>query len=159
MRIYTSYFYQLRFFKPYMIPISTACGDPSWFHNGSKDKSVVFLDKNRVINGLRILPLVPDNTCSNLCKGTSNCSTSDPKTCAFLNNYYEQLKRIDYQEFMENLEEHISLVCKRFGITENPIVVIMVHEAFTNDCSERVVIQRWFADNGLKVVELDPKIY
>lgn len=34
MKIYTSYFYQIRFFKPNMIPLSTAKYDPSWFHKG-----------------------------------------------------------------------------------------------------------------------------
>ena len=28
----TSYFYQIRFFRPDMIPLSTARFDPSWYH-------------------------------------------------------------------------------------------------------------------------------
>lgn len=32
MKIYTSYFYMVRFMKPYMIPLSTAKFDPAWFH-------------------------------------------------------------------------------------------------------------------------------
>lgn len=32
MKILISYFYQIRFFKPNMIPLSTAAFDPKWFH-------------------------------------------------------------------------------------------------------------------------------
>ena len=32
MKIMTSYFYAIRFFKPNMIPISTAKWDPKWYH-------------------------------------------------------------------------------------------------------------------------------
>lgn len=156
MEIYTSYFYQLRFFKPYMIPLSTACSDPMWYHNGTRDKGVVFQDKRGVINGLRILPLVPDDTCSNLCRGKDNCEGADPESCAFLHNYYKQLQNINFDDFMSNLESHVSKVCAVTGINREPIIVIMVHEALTNPCSERVIIQRWFADNGIKVEELTP---
>ena len=31
MKIYTSYFYQIRNFKPNMIPVSTAISDPFWY--------------------------------------------------------------------------------------------------------------------------------
>lgn len=32
MKILTSYFYQIRNFKPYQIPLSTAISDPAWYH-------------------------------------------------------------------------------------------------------------------------------
>ncbi len=159
MKIFTSYFYQLRFFKPYMIPLSTAVGDPFWYHKNTKNNDVVFLDKNHVVNGLRILPLVPDSTCSNLCKGRDNCAGADPSVCSFLSSYYKQLKDIDYRDFMRNLDSHVSTVCNKLKIDVEPFAVIMVHEAVTNPCSERVIIQRWFADNGLAVSELNPKEY
>lgn len=159
MKIFTSYFYQVRFFKYYMIPLSTALGDPLWYHNSSNDNNVVFYDNNSVVNGLRLLPLVPNKTCSNLCRGMENCSTGNPDECAFLKNYYEQLKNINFQEFMKNLESHINKVCDMCYINREPIVVILVHEAATNPCSERVVIQRWFKDNGLPITELNPKEY
>lgn len=156
MKIYTSYFYQLRFFKPNMIPLSTALGDPLWFHNNTKNKDIIFLDRNGVINGLRILPLVPDSTCSNLCKGREGCKKLGSTQCDFLSNYHAQLSKINFAEFMKNLESHISTVCKLFKIDDEPIVVILVHEAMTNPCSERVIIQKWFAENGMCVTELNP---
>ena len=72
MKFYTSYFYQIRNFTPNMIPLSTACGDPLWFHKGM-DNSYTFFDKNGVINGLRAEMLHPDNSCSGLCEGMA-CS-------------------------------------------------------------------------------------
>ena len=63
MKFYTSYFYQIRNFTPNMIPLSTACGDPLWFHKGM-DNGYTFFDKNGVINGLRAEMLHPDNSCS-----------------------------------------------------------------------------------------------
>lgn len=159
MKIFTSYFYQVRFFKPNMIPLSTAVWDPAWYHNGFKDNSSIFIDKNNVINGLRVLPLVPDETCSNLCHGRENCKDSDPITCSFLDAYHKQLQKINYYEFLGKLESHVSYLCNRFNISGEPFAVIMFHEALTNPCSERIVVQKWFAENGLEVTELNPKEY
>lgn len=159
MKIFTSYFYQIRFFKSYMIPLSTACSDPRWYHDGCGNKDIVFYDKNNVINGLRILPLVPDSTCSNLCRGREYCDTVEPSSCAFLQAYYKQLQSIDFTKFMDSLTEHISSVCKMAWIDVEPFVVFIVHEAINNPCSERSIIQRWFADNGVIVEELNPKDY
>lgn len=156
MKIYTSYFYQLRFFKPYMIPLSTALGDPFWYHD-KRGNSYVFTDKNSVINGLRILPLVPDSNCSNLCKGREGCDRVGQGECDFLDKYYCQLSNIDFADFMSNLEKHISTICSRYGIQHEPVVALMVHEAANNLCSERIPIQRWFADNGVIIEELNPK--
>ena len=33
MKIRLSYFYQIRFFKKNMIPMSTALSDPEWYHD------------------------------------------------------------------------------------------------------------------------------
>ena len=48
MKILTSYFYQIRNFKPYQIPLSTAISDPAWYHPKNGD---YYVDKNGVING------------------------------------------------------------------------------------------------------------
>ncbi len=82
LEIATSYFYQIRFFKPSMIPVSTAVFDPKWYHN-FKGQDHVFIDKRGVVNGLRIKSLMPDYTCNNLCRGFETCPTKDPGTCDF----------------------------------------------------------------------------
>ena len=72
MKIYTSYFYKIRFFKPNMIPISTAMWDPKWYHANQKQDHW-FVDKNGVINGLRASVFAPGevatavSTCGPLC--------------------------------------------------------------------------------------------
>ena len=58
MEIYTSYFYQVRFMKPYHIPLSTAVWDPKWFH-ANRGQDYHFKDKNGVYNGLRAPVFAP----------------------------------------------------------------------------------------------------
>ena len=72
MQIFLSYFYAVRFFRPYMIPFSTAMWDPKWYHEG-QNQNHIFIDKNGVINGLRADPLVPDKHCDGLCRGPERC--------------------------------------------------------------------------------------
>ena len=86
MKIYTSYFYKIRFFKPWQIPISTAVWDPKWF-NDFKGQGYRFLDKRNVINGLRCESLHPDKTCQDLCRGLETCDCKDPSKCEFLKRY------------------------------------------------------------------------
>ena len=45
MKLAISYFYQIRNFKPNMIPVSTARWDPKWYHDG-KGAEYNFIDKN-----------------------------------------------------------------------------------------------------------------
>jgi len=148
-----SYFYQIRFFKPYMVPISTAVWDPKWYHS-FKDQNHVFIDRNGVINGLRIKPLMPGDTCAHLCRGREYCASSGPDTCTFLQNYYMQLEALDFNEFMWNLEKHLHDLFEKCHIESEPLAVLMVHEAFSNPCSERVALLKWFSNHGLPVSEL-----
>ena len=52
MKLAISYFYKIRFFQPWMIPISTAAWDPKYYHD-NKGKDYLFVDKRGVINGYR----------------------------------------------------------------------------------------------------------
>lgn len=152
MKLFTSYFYQIRFFKPYMIPLSTAMWDPKWFHN-NKNQSYVFLDKNNVYNGLRIDPLVPGNTCNNLCRGPEKCLSLNPNTCQFLVNYRAQLDQIDCDELYNDLENLQSI-----NHTDDELCIVFIfHETPNNPCSERRVVQEWFRDNGYSINELNFK--
>lgn len=150
MRIYTSYFYQIRFFTPNIIPLSTAMWDPKWYHD-HKDQSYVFRDKRGVLNGMRCEPLVPGPLCSNDCRG--NCIEPSPSTCNFLKHYRNQLDQIDFQEFLSNLLVIANSVAKNSGIRGDMIICLIVHEAPTNPCSERSVIQEWFRDNYFPINE------
>ncbi|MCM1214963.1 MAG: hypothetical protein NC548_10630 [Lachnospiraceae bacterium] len=153
LRVATSYFYQVRFFKPYMIPVSTAMWDPKWYHN-FRDQDHCFVDKNGVINGLRILPLVPGSACNGLCMGIDDCPTQDWSSCDFLKVYTDQLNSIDFGKFMAQLEKHVNQVQHMLGFSEQPLVVILVHEKTDKLCSERGPLQTWFREHGLYVCEL-----
>ena len=58
MKLAISYFYKIRFFQPWMIPISTAAWDPKYYHD-NKGKDYLFVDKRGVINGYRYEALAP----------------------------------------------------------------------------------------------------
>lgn len=154
--IATSYFYQVRFFKPNMIPLSTAKWDPKWFHN-FRGPGHTFVDKNGVVNGLRAEPFAPDPSCDNLCRGPQNCDNKSPVYCPFMQRYAKQLDTIPIGEIMER--------CYRLGVKVKelthfegePAFVFLVHEAPDNPCSERVIIQRYFTDHGIPCKELNPK--
>lgn len=86
MILKTSYFYQIRNFKPYQIPLSTAISDPAWYHPKNGE---YYVDKNGVINGLRIGMLQPQRSLGFLCGGKT--CMQQPDSCRFLRAYYDQL--------------------------------------------------------------------
>lgn len=150
-KVYTSYFYKIRFFEPNMVPLSTAVWDPKWYHN-LKGNNMVFIDKRGVINGLRIYQLHPDKTCDFYCEQCKK--TKDPATCDFLKKYAEQLDRIDFNVFMANLENYLEVIKTEYLKTDKDLIpVFMVHEALGNPCSERRTIQDWFGKNGVPCSE------
>lgn len=151
MRIYTSYFYQIRFFPRNLIPISTALWDPKWYHNFA-GQSNVFLDKRGVVNGLRAPALAPGSQLDGTCHGAKDC-TEDPLSCYFLHGYREQLDQIDCDDYVYRLENLARKMQRQMGFEEEPAIALIVHEAPTNRCSERVPIQQWLSSNGYDVVE------
>lgn len=145
MKIATSYFYQIRNFKPYMIPISTALYDPAWY----RAKKPYFIDKNGVINGLRAESFTPP---IGYCEGA--CSPRKPEECEFLKVYYEKLRALDVEAFFQRASANIKKIKEILGFEEEPILVFIVHEAPWNKCSERVVIQKYFRELGYECNEL-----
>lgn len=156
MYIMTSYFYQIRFMKSNYIPLSTCHSDPKWFHQGTYDKSIQWKDKNGIWNGLRAEPFAPGPSCEGLCRGPENCMSKDSKTCAFLRTYRKQLDSLDFKDIIKRIYNIGMTIQKTEGFAEEPVVVLIVHEAFTNPCSERWVIQDWFRDNGYPIQEFRP---
>lgn len=152
MYIMTSYFYQIRFFTPNMIPLSTAVWDPKWFHQ-NKGQDFQWKDKNGVWNGLRAEPFAPGPTCEHLCRGPEYCNNGDPQSCPFLRTYRTQLDSLDFKEIIQRIYKIGKTIQAEEGFTEEPIVVLIVHEATDNPCSERCVIQEWFRDNGYPIEE------
>lgn len=147
IQIFTSYFYQVRNMLPYMIPMSTALSDPKWYRGIHKDK-------NGVYNGLRAPVFAPGSKCKNLCHGPRNCvHLYVPTECPFLSAYREQLFELDYNNIIFRIERLSYYIKSLEKFKEDPIAVLLVHEAPNNPCSERRIIQEWFKINGNPITE------
>lgn len=152
MKIQTSYFYQVRFMKPNCIPLSTAKYDPHWFHQ-NHGQNYQFKDKNGVWNGLRADPFVPDSSCDGLCSGPANCVGTDPSSCSFLKAYSKQLERLNFELILHRMYNIGRCIQKDEGFQEDPVIILLVHEAYTNPCSERWIIQDWFKNHDYPITE------
>lgn len=141
MKIWTSYFYMVRFFRPRHIVLSTALSDPKWFH-AFKGRRHVFVDKNGVLNGLRAESLHPGAACDGLCSGRP-CELK-PDSCGFLAAYRKQIFSLDKAALENSFRLLGERVKVRLGFAEDPEIVLLVHEAPTNPCSERSVLQEFF---------------
>ncbi len=153
MKIATSYFYQIRNFKRNMIPISTAIGDPKWYHL-PEDKESWYFDKRGIINGLRCNSIIEASKkyCNGMC-GPAKCTTS-PDECCFLTSYRQALETIDLNKLMQNLEFFAQYYKKFFNIQDEIIIVFIVHEAWYNPCSERQPLINFFNSHNIECKEL-----
>lgn len=142
MQLFTSYYYQLRFFPENLIALNTTVWPPKYVTVGEKDKRNVLL--------IDCPPLKPGATCEGLCRGA--CNPKHPDDCEFLQAYYNQLKQIDFKNFMRKLEHLKSLIEKQEHLT-NVNFAFIVFESPANPCSERVIIQHWLKENGVDAVE------
>lgn len=154
MRIYTSYFYMVRFMKSHHIPLSTAVWDPKWFHN-FQGQDAMFIDKRGVLNGVRASMFAPDDTCKDLCRGREHCNPPDPDNCMFLRNYSVQLRKMDANKFMEYLQFISDNFTQLLHLDREPVFILLLHEDPHNPCSERWPLQKWFRDAGIEVTEWD----
>lgn len=152
MKIAISYFYQIRNFKENMLPLSTACWDPKWFHD-NQDEKHIFIDKRGIINGIRILPLHPDVTCEGLCQG-KQCTNKKPSQCAFLQTYEKQLNNLNFEELYTDMENLANKFQEYKKLKEEPILVLIVYETPTNPCSERQILIKYFNLKGINCQEL-----
>lgn len=144
MKLYTSYFYTVRFLSPNQIPLSTAVWDPKWFHGG-RGQNHVFVDKRGVVNGLRAEKLHPGAGCEGLCRGIESCTCGDPSKCEFLRTYKEQLAAVDKTAFLASLSELGSRLKAELSFDGEPEFVLMVHEPPYKECSERRALQEAFS--------------
>ena len=150
LKFFTSYFYQVRFFKPNQLPISTALWDPKWFHD-NKGQDYAFKDKRGIWNGIRCSRLAPGPTCENLCRGKEGCGDS-PEHCRFLMAYRKQLNNLDFNQFIKDVEKIVAAA----GLNPDEAeVILLVHEKYDNPCSERNALLNWLNDNGIKAKELE----
>ena len=142
MKIYTSYWAQVRHFPKNLIGLNTTIWPPRWRPFG--------LDKN----GVRVIncpPLQPGIECMDLCNG--KCNPRYPKDCQFLKTYRIQLDKIDFNNFISHLNNF-----KNLFLSENPEYndvdfALIVYERWDNPCSERWPLREWLLTHGQEVKE------
>ena len=139
IKIYTSYFYQIRNFKPNMVPISTAMSDPAWYK--PPEGKEYYIDKRGIVCGLRYEPLIVQKW------GTCGCPCED-KTCAPLCP-----TMIEYETLLFSLVNKEKTL-KAFEYCLNKFnadtIVLIVYESPNNPCSERFALQKFFNCEELK---------
>lgn len=155
---YTSYFYQIRFFEPWMAPLSTAMWDPKWFHN-FKGNQYIYLDKNGIINGLRFIYLVPNPKNDGECAGPDMCikkfGYADPEHCKFLSDYMKKLEEMNPHMILQKANKAIQDAALKLGVkTDHSLVPVFIfYETPNNPCSEREKVLEWFHKNGINISE------
>lgn len=135
MKIYISYWAQVRNFPINLVGLNTTVWPPKYRPLGTDKRGVT------VIN---CKPLVPGRECEYLCRGT--CDPPHPQDCSFLQTYRKQLDKINFNEFYTYIGE----LSKKYN---NADFAFIVFEPPTRNCSERIPIQNWFHDNGIEIEE------
>ena len=144
MKLYTSYFAQLRKFPPNLIGLSTAVWNPKWRPMGKDKRGVICVD---------CPPFKPGRECEGLCAGA--CNPKHPQDCAFLKTYKAQLDKINLSSLQEKLGKLGKQIADDEGFTDVDFA-FLVFETPTNPCSERVAIQQYFREHGISVEEWQP---
>lgn len=158
MKYYITHFYNIRFFSPNCIPVSTAVSDPAYYHNNTKNNNLCFVDSRGVMNGIREESLSPKTLPSDAHVCTKNCEFSNLNPeCPFLLAYREYLNTLDFEHLKRELERMAYEVQKILGFKEEPKIVLIVHEATDNPCSERKVLQDYFSEHGITLTEWIPE--
>ena len=140
MQIKTSYFYQIRYFKEWQIPVSVCLQDPDWYR--PPEGKEYFYDKRGIVCGLRYEPLIVQRhgTCGCPC-GESYLAPACPTVLE-----YEQLLHslVDKERTMKAFEYCANKFRREMGFKHEPIIVLIVYETPDNPCSERWALQKYF---------------
>ena len=147
MKFKITYFYMLRFLKPNQIPISTALWDPKWYNRDGK----VYINDKGVIFGLKCPPLSPQECTPGCCP----CNNKTPGKCKFIQEYMESLRKLNFLEIKQGLENIAREVQGFMGFAEDPEIVLVVYETPNNPCSERGSLIQWFLENNVNLEEYE----
>ena len=150
MKIYTSYFYQIRNFKPNMIPVSTCLSDPVWYCPPAGKE--YYIDKRGIICGLRYEPLIVQKYGTKECIGESSiCPLVHYQPyyyCEMLQEYRQLLETVDFDKMIKAFEFCLNKFNK-------DTIVLIVYEAPNNPCSERRYLQEYFNKYEIECKELE----
>lgn len=140
MKLATSYFYQIRHFKQWYIPVSTALSDPDWYR--PREGQEYFLDKRGIVCGLRYEPLIVQRESTHICP----CDTRDLAPACPTMIEYEQLLHslVDKERTLQAFEYCAAKFKKELDLPCEPVICLMVYETPANKCSERAALQRFF---------------
>ena len=141
MKIYTSYWAQDRNFPKNLVGLNTTVWPPKWRPLGQDKRGVWVID---------CPPLKPGKECEGLCAG--KCDPKHPEDCSFLQVYYQQLCKLDFNEFMNNLKRLEFQLCEG-ELLDHVDFAFIVFETPTNSCSERFPITNWLKSHGVEVEE------
>ena len=144
MKLYTSYFAQLRKFPPNLVGLSTAHWNPKWRPMGKDKRGVICVD---------CPPFKPGIECDGLCNG--KCEPKHPEDCAFLKAYKAQLDKLNLIRIQNNLGRLATEIAQNEGFKDIDFA-FLVYETPTNPCSERVAIQQYFKEHGINIEEWQP---
>ena len=147
MRLYTSYWAQVRHFPTNLVVLNTTIWPPKWYNVGGIDK--------RGIISLHCEPLRPGHSCDGLCNG--KCNPKHPDDCAFLREYRKQLDALDFKHFMQNLHNLHDVICKNEHFNDIDFAFVFF-EKYDNPCSERWPVQDWIRAHGVEIEEWHPNI-
>lgn len=142
MKLYTSYFYQVRNFPPNLVGLSTVMWPPKYINLGEKDQRGILVIDCPILK--------PGKQCEGLCNGT--CEPKHPQDCAFLQTYYKQLSQIDFNKFCQSLQN----LAERIKLGENLESIdfaFIVFETPKAICSERGIIQKWLHEYNIEIEE------
>ena len=149
MKLYTSYWAQVRRFPSNLIALNTTIWSPKWYKVGG-------IDKNGIIS-LNCPPLRPGHSCDGLCNG--KCNPKHPNDCAFLREYRKQLDAINFDDFMQTLYRLHEKICNDYAATDKDFdFAFMFFEKYDNPCSERWPVQDWFRAHNISIEEWHPNI-
>jgi len=143
MKIYTSYWAQVRNFPKNLVGLNTTVWPPKWRPLGKDKRGVIVVD---------CPPLKPGKECEGLCRGPEICSNRVPSNCAFMKAYDNQLCKLDFNDFMNHLEKLKFEICKN-ELLDDVDFALIVFETPTNPCSERWILQNWLSKNGVDIKE------
>lgn len=166
MKVYISYFYQIRNFNKYMIPLSTAMFDPKGYHD-NKEITNLFWDKNGVINGLRCYHFIFNKDryqgwCSDECcfkarkRELKKSDTKDLVGCPYLDAYKRMLSMTSWTDVIQFFKSAITYVANHNNDLDNIDkynVCLIVYETPSEVCSEREELINWFKAQGIDLIE------
>lgn len=141
MKLYTSYWAQVRNFPTNLIGLNTTVWPPKWRPLGQDARGVWVID---------CPPLKPGHNCDDLCNG--KCDPKHPQDCEFLKQYTRQLEAINFKHFMYQLFNLHERIAYDSDIKDFDFAFIFF-EKYDNPCSERWAVQDWLRSHGTQIEE------